>query len=112
MLNLIFLCLGESNAEKLNNWIRQIEVYCRIQQIMEDEANIQLASLRLSRTAFVWWERKLQSSKNVGKLFSLWPDFISALKEQFYPLGFKQKSLMNWQYLRQGKGQDVQSFTE
>jgi len=25
---------GESNAEKLNNWIRQPELYCRIQQIM------------------------------------------------------------------------------
>jgi len=28
---------GESNADKLNNWIRQIEVYCKIQQIVEDE---------------------------------------------------------------------------
>ena len=45
---------GESNKEKLNNWIRQIEVYCRIQQIVEDEAKIQLASLRLSSTALVW----------------------------------------------------------
>ncbi len=31
---------GESNAEKLNNWIRQIEIYCTIQQIVEDEAKI------------------------------------------------------------------------
>eukprot|EP00253_Pinus_taeda_P025542 PITA_25542 len=79
---------------------------------MADEAKIQLAILRLSSTALVWWESKLQSNKNVGKLFSSWPDFTSALKEQFYPLGYKQKALMNWQYLRQGKGQDVQSFTE
>ena len=35
----------KSNAEKLNNWIRQLELYCRIQQILEDEAKIQLASL-------------------------------------------------------------------
>ena len=72
---------GESNAEKLNNWIRQIEVYCRIQQIVEDEEKIQLGSLRLSDTALIWWESKLQRSKNVGNLFSSWPDFISALKE-------------------------------
>jgi len=32
----VFNC--ESNIEKLNNWIKQIEVYCRIQQIIEDEA--------------------------------------------------------------------------
>lgn len=31
---------GESNAKKLNNWIRHIEVYCNVQQIEEDEANI------------------------------------------------------------------------
>lgn len=46
---------GESNAEKLNNWIRHIEVYCRIQQIVEDEVKILLASLWLGNTALVWW---------------------------------------------------------
>ena len=94
---------GESNVEKINNWIRQIEIYCRIQQIIEDEVKIKLASLWLGSTTLVWWESKLQSSKNVGKLFSSWSDFTSALKEHFYPLGYKQKALMNWQYLRQGK---------
>jgi len=48
----------------------------------------------------------------VGNLLSPWPSFIFALKEQFYPLGYKQKALMDWQYLRQGRGQDVQSFTK
>ena len=95
---------GESNAEKLNNWIRQIEVYCRIQQIVEDEAKIQLASLWLSSTTLVWWDSRLQSSKNVGNLLSSWPNFISVLKEQFFPLDYRQKALMNWKYLRQGKG--------
>ena len=86
---------GESNAKKLNNWVRHIEIYSRIQQIEEDEANIQLASPRLSSTALVWWERKLQSNKSVGNLLSSWPSFISALKEQFYPLAYKQKALMD-----------------
>jgi len=50
---------GDCNAEKLDSWIGQIEVYCRIQQIIEDEAKIQLASLWLGSTALVWWESKL-----------------------------------------------------
>ena len=54
----------------------------------------------------------MRSSKSVGNLLSSWPSFISALKEQFYPLGYKQKALMDWQYLRQGRDQDVQSFTQ
>ena len=36
---------GELNAEKLDNWIRQIEVYCRIQKFTEDVVKIQLAYL-------------------------------------------------------------------
>jgi hypothetical protein len=31
---------GEVNAEKLDNWIRQIEVYSRIQKIQDDETKI------------------------------------------------------------------------
>jgi hypothetical protein len=31
---------GEVNAEKLDSWIRQIEVYCRIQKIQDDETKI------------------------------------------------------------------------
>jgi hypothetical protein len=49
---------GEVNAEKLDNWIRQIEVYCRIQKIQDDETKIQLASLRLDGAALIWWESK------------------------------------------------------
>jgi hypothetical protein len=104
---------GEANAEKLNNWIRQIEVYCRVQQIKEEDVKIQLASLRLTGTALVWWESKLQQgSKQMGNLLSSWSAFISALRKQFYPLGYVQKAMMDWQSFRQGKGQSVQNFTE
>ena len=33
---------GELDAEKLDNWVRQLEVYCRIQRIVDDETKIQL----------------------------------------------------------------------
>ena len=38
---------GELNAEKLENWIRQIDVYCRVQNIDSDKSKIQLESLCL-----------------------------------------------------------------
>jgi hypothetical protein len=47
---------GEVNDEKLDNWVRQIEVYCRIQRIKDDETKIQLASLRLESATLIWWE--------------------------------------------------------
>ena len=49
---------GELNAEKLDNWIRQIDVYCRVQSIDSDKRKIQLASLCLGGTTLVWWEGK------------------------------------------------------
>jgi hypothetical protein len=104
---------GEVNSEKLDNWIRQIEVYSRIQKIQDDETKIQLASLRLDGSALIWWESKTQEEmKKNGKNFLSWNDFIIAIKKQFYPLAYKQKATMEWQNFRQAKGQNVQSFTQ
>jgi hypothetical protein len=79
---------GELNAEKLDNWIKQIEVYCRVQKIMDDTAKIQLASLRLSGTTLIWWESKMQVDLvQKGKVISSWDKFTKAIRKQFYPLG-------------------------
>lgn len=59
---------GELNDEKLDNWIRQIVVYCRVQNVNSDKSKIQLASLHLGCTALVWWEGKTQvDMKRHGK---------------------------------------------
>ena len=31
---------GKLDVEKIDNWVRQLEVYCRIQRIVDDETNI------------------------------------------------------------------------
>ena len=51
---------GEVNEERLENWIRQLEVYFIIQNLHEDDIKIQLDSLRLEGAAPVWWEEKTQ----------------------------------------------------
>jgi hypothetical protein len=104
---------GEVNAEKLDNWIHQIEVYCRIQKIQDDETKIQLASLRLDSATLIWWESKTQEDmKKHGKILIFCNNFIVAIKKQFYPLAYKQKATMEWQNFRQAKGQSVQRFTQ
>ncbi|KAH9288331.1 hypothetical protein KI387_032448, partial [Taxus chinensis] len=47
---------GELNAEKLDNWVKQIEVYCRVQRIVDDEAKIHLETLQMGGTTLIWWE--------------------------------------------------------
>jgi hypothetical protein len=82
---------GDLDAEKLDNWIKQLEVYCRVQGINDDPSRIQLATLRMSGMALTWWESKVQQDlqKN-GKIISVWTDFIKVLRKQFYPLGHIQ----------------------
>jgi hypothetical protein len=38
---------GDINPEKLDNWIRQVEVYCHVHHIDEEEVKVKLDSLRL-----------------------------------------------------------------
>jgi hypothetical protein len=66
---------GDANPEKLDNWIQQVEVYCRVQHINEEEVKVQLTSLRLKDTALVWWERKLRDISKCGNFLSSWLEF-------------------------------------
>lgn len=75
---------GEVNAEKLDNWIRQLEVYLRIQNMHDDATKIQLASLRMDGAALVWWEAKTkEETKKFGKVTLTWPEFLLAIKNSF-----------------------------
>jgi hypothetical protein len=97
----------------MDNWIRQIEVYCRIQIIQEDETKIHIASLRLESAALIWWESTTEEDmKKHGRFLSSWNDFIVAIKSQFYPLAYMHKAIMNWKNFRQAKGKSVQSYTQ
>jgi hypothetical protein len=104
---------GELDAQNLDNWVRQLEVYCRIQRIVDDETKIQLASLKLGGTNIIWWERKTKYDLNKnGKTISSSNDFMTYLQKQLYPLAYMQQEMMNWQSLRKNKGQSVQEYTQ
>jgi hypothetical protein len=44
---------SEVNAEKLGNWVRQMEVYCNVKQNKDEATEIILASLRLEGTTLI-----------------------------------------------------------
>ena len=96
---------GKVDPEILDNWVRQLEVNCRIKRIKDDDTKIQLASLRLESATLIWWEAKTQEDmKKRGKVLTYWNDFVVALRRQFYPLAYIQKATMDWKNFRQGKG--------
>lgn len=90
-----------------------MEVYCRIQNLQDDDAKIQLASLRLECATLVWLEAKTQDEiKKHGNISLSWSNFIATIEIKFYPLAYMQKHIMNWQNFKQLKGQSVQDYTE
>jgi hypothetical protein len=51
-------------------------------------------------------------TQQVGNVFPSWQGFISALRKKFYPLGYKEKDLIEWQGLKLRKGQTVQEYID
>ena len=58
----------------------------------------------------VWWEAKTKEEiKKYGNIILSWFDFISAIKQQFYPLAHMQKAIMDWKNFKQLKGKKCTS---
>ena len=50
--------------------------------------------------------------KKHGKILSVWSEFVSAIKNQFYPLAYMHQAMMRWQTFHQLKGQSVQGYIQ
>jgi hypothetical protein len=104
---------GEVNAERLDSWVRNMEVYCSVQQIKDEATHVKLASLRIAGTTLILWQNKLQNgTQQVGNVFPSWKSFISTIRKKLYPLGYKEKYLIEWKALKIRKEQTVQEYTD
>jgi hypothetical protein len=60
------------------------------EKIKDEAMQIKLASLRLADKTLIWWQSKLQNgTQQVGNVFPSWKVFVSTLRKQLYPLGYK-----------------------
>ena len=72
---------GNIIAERLDNWIRQLEVYWKIQNPHEDDIKIQLVSLRMEGFSLVSWEARTQEEKKkYDKVSMSWSSFIVSIE--------------------------------
>ena len=61
----------------------------------------------------VWWEAKTKEEiKKHGNIILSLSNFITDIKQQFYPLAHMQKTIVNWKNFRQMKGHNVQEYTQ
>jgi len=44
--------------------------------------------------------------QQVGNLFPSWKDFVFALRKKFYPLGYKEKFVIEWKNIKLRKEND------
>jgi hypothetical protein len=51
-------------------------------------------------------------TQKVGNVFPSWQSFIAELRKQLYPLGYKEKELIEWKDLKVRKGQTMQEYTD
>ncbi|CAL2237497.1 unnamed protein product [Prunus armeniaca] len=88
---------GEINAEKLDNWIDQLETYYTIYEY-NNRQRINFAMLKLTNHALTWWKaynKRYSITTMTGKKFK------RAIRKQFYPVGFEEDRWFKWQHLRQ-----------
>jgi hypothetical protein len=51
-------------------------------------------------------------TQQVGNAFPSWQVFVYALRKQFYPLGYKEKALIEWKGFKLRKGKTFQEYTD
>jgi hypothetical protein len=51
-------------------------------------------------------------TQQVGNVFPSWKSFILSLRNKLYPLGYKEKELIEWKSLKLRKGKTVQEYKD
>lgn len=71
----------DTNIEKLNQWLKQLEVFLKVQKVEYVWEKIEIIEPKLERSAFIWWEAYFNTIKN-GDEFSIssWRSFKELLQ--------------------------------
>ncbi|XP_070014384.1 uncharacterized protein [Nicotiana sylvestris] len=76
---------GVRNAQEVENFIWYLENYFRQGKVRDDEAKINIAVLYLSKTAMLWWIRKMADVDKGLCTISTRDQFKAKSKRQFFP---------------------------
>jgi len=55
---------GKVDAKKVNNWLKQLEVYFQIHGVINDVDKISFSRLKMSGHALVWWESYVETYRD------------------------------------------------
>ncbi|XP_070002194.1 uncharacterized protein [Nicotiana sylvestris] len=76
---------GVRDAQEVENFLWHLENYFRHGKVRDDEAKINTAVLYLSKTAMLWWRRKMTDVDKGLCTISTWDQFKADFKRQFFP---------------------------
>jgi len=89
---------------------------------MTEAMKLQIVSLQLKGIAQTWWDNQMENSACVMDIrdpvetqkphITIWEEFFQALRDHFYPLGYRHNLLSKWLQLQQFTHQSVQSYID
>lgn len=90
---------GEINGEAFDSWICSLSTYFKTCLEMDEDMKLEIASLQLEGIAQAWWDTQIEyhalvietgetTSSTLAHLTS-WGEFFQALRERFYPPGYR-----------------------
>ncbi len=104
---------GERDAQKLENFLFDMEQYFKAVGIASEEAQLNRATMYLTDNAKVWWRTKYQEILEGRCMINTWEELKQELKIHFYPENVDYLARRRLRDLRQtGSVQDyVKQFT-
>eukprot|EP01018_Ginkgo_biloba_P039053 Gb_05300 [translate_table: standard] len=103
---------GSIDAEKVDAWIRDLEVYFESQGFADDQRCL-FAKLKLTKHSLLWWDSLCSRRAKAGlDPISVWADMKEQIRKKFYPMDHKQQLVKRWHHLRQLSGQAVQDYID
>jgi hypothetical protein len=114
--------VGQMNGENVDSWLHSLSTYFCTCPEMTKDMKLQIVGLQLEGIAQTWWDTQLETYSWVMDRgdpvetqtphITTWDGFFQALRERFYPSGYRQNLLARWLQLRQLANQSVQGYID
>jgi hypothetical protein len=98
--------LGHMNGEAIYSWVHSLSTYFKTCPRMTEETKLQTANLQLEGIGQARWDAQTYTSSLVVDFrdplvdtpppIGSWDTFCQALRNRFYPSGYRQTLLAHW----------------
>ena len=89
----------QMNGETVDSWLRSLSTYFKACPAMEEDMQLQIASLQLEGIAQAWWDTQLENFSEIDEStytrITSWDNFFKCYTTTFIPEDISRTSLLN-----------------